>query len=66
MATKFTRKIASALAIKGLLFFAIGFLVLPDATITIMNFDVNPFVVIGFILLGIGLMQPLFEKMKKK
>lgn len=66
MATKFTRQIASVLAIKGLIFFAIGFLVFPDATITIMNFGINPFVVIGFILLGIGLMQPLFEKMNKK
>lgn len=66
MATKYTRKIASAVAIKGLLFFALGFLVFPDATVMFRTFAFNPFVVIGFILLGIGLMQPLFEKMQGK
>jgi len=62
----FSKKVASVLSILGLSFFATGFIIHPDATILIMNIEVNPFVLLGFLLLGTGLIQPLFEKMKNR
>jgi len=54
------------MSIAGLFFFATGFIIHPNATIIIMDILVNPFVLLGFILLGTGISQPLFEKMKNR
>jgi hypothetical protein len=62
----FSKKLASVLSLTGLIFFGIGFIIHPNATILIMNMEVNPFVLLGFLLLGTGLIQPLFEKMKNR
>lgn len=54
------------MSITGLFFFATGFIIHPNATILIMDIEVNPFVLLGFLLLGTGISQPLFEKMKNR
>jgi len=57
----FTRKQSAVLGIIGLIFFATGFLILPDANIR----GVPIFVPLGFIFLGLSISQPLFPRIKK-
>lgn len=62
----YSRRTASVLSITGLFFFSLGFIVFQNTSILLFGFPANPFIVIGFLFLGTGLLQPLSEKMKGK
>lgn len=57
----YSKKQGAILGIIGLLFFFIGFIILPDALLRGMNV----FVLLGFGFLAISIAQPLFPRVLK-